>query len=350
MKKKYLYSILALASAGVFIFTYFNSNKELSQGETIAQEDKQYVAAPSVAEDQIYVTPYWVHSVLSGNQDESFDFAIFECSQDELEKADSYLDNHIEGAYHLDLNLLEDSETGLVRSPEEIAEVFASYGITKYTTIIFYSSLKDELYDDRAATIALWAGVTNVKCLDGGIDSYITAGFPVETFINIPEPTETYFGLEIPGRPDVFSSQELVLSRLENDYYKIVSVRSYEEFNGSISGNKKIKTKGEIDGAVWGREVCSEYYQNLDDTTIELTELNRMLIPYDVSTDDNHLTFYCIDGYKASVPYLIAYQAGATDISIYDGGWKEWTSASDNPIQIGEPLSIDLIHTTVSGN
>lgn len=349
MKKKYLYAILAATTASVLMFALLNSKKELAQGETIEPKDKQYVTAPSVPTEQIYVTPYWVHSVISTNQDESLDFAIFECSLDTLEKADSYLENHIEGAYHLDMNLLEDSETGLVRSTEEIAEVFASFGITKHTTVIFYSALSSDLYDDRAATIALWAGITNVKCLDGGINNYMGAGFPVETFINTPIATDTYFGLEMPGRPEVFSSQETVLSRLNNNDYRLVSVRSYDEFNGSTSGNRKIKTKGEIEGAVWGREVCTEYYQNLDSTTIDLTELNRILIPYEVSTDDNHLTFYCIDGYKASVPYLVAYQGGATDISIYDGGWKEWTSTSDNPIQIGEPLSTDIVHTTVSG-
>lgn len=349
MNKKHYLTTIGLAVIGVLVFTYLNSNKELSNGETIAQEDKQYVAAPSVDVGQVYVTPYWVHSVLSSNQDESLDFVIIECTSGELEKADSYITNHIEGAYHLDMNLLEDSETGLVRSPEEIALVFADYGITKHTTVIFYSSDNSDLFDDRAATIALWAGVTNVKCLDGGIDSYIDSGFPVETFINTPEATDTYFGLEIPGRPDVFSTQDQVLLNLSNDFYKLVSVRSYDEFNGRTSGDRKIKVVGEIEGAVWGREVCAEYYQNLDNTTIDLTELNRILIPYEVSSDDNHLTFYCTDGYKASVPYLVAYQGGAENISIYDGGWKEWVIVGDNPIQIGEPLSVDITHTTVSG-
>lgn len=349
MKKKYILGAISLVLIGTLLFAFTQEPEELQQGEPISEEERSYVSAPSIPIEQIYVSPYWLHSVLSSNQEESTDFVVIECSPDAITDTDSYITGHIEGAFHLDMSLLEDPDTGLIRSAQEIGSVFSSYGITKHTTVIFYSELNTDRYDDRAATIALWAGITNVKCLDGGIADYTSSGFPTETYINTPEPTDTYFGVEIPGRPEVFISRDEVLANIEDEHYQLVSIRSYDEFNGTSSGDRKVKIKGEIEGAVWGRDVEGGYYQNLDGTTIDLTELNRILIPYDVSTDDNHLSFYGLDSYSASVPYLIAYQNNAADISIFDGGWKEWITHPENPIQIGEPLSIDIVHTTVSG-
>lgn len=350
MNKKSIY--IGLGSiALLFTAAYLYSNQGgdiLSQGSPISEEDRTYVAAPSIPTEHIYASPYWVHSVLSQNQEESSDYVIIECTDTSIEDSDSYLSSHIEGAYHLDINTLEDPSTGNVLAPELVSEIFSSYGITKHTTVIFYSPYNSDIFDERAATIALWLGVTNVKCLDGGINAYSKAGFPTESLVNTPVATETYFGLEVPGRPEIFSTQEDVLSQLDDEFYRMVSVRTYDEFRGVTSGSSRTKLRGEIEGAVWGRDTTDGTYSELDGTSIDLVELNRILIPYDTSTDDNHLTFYCIDGDKASRPFLIAYQGGATNISIYDGGWSEWVTNKENPVQVGEPLSIDIIHTTVS--
>ena len=40
---------------------------------------------------------------------------------------------------------------------------------------------------------------------------------------------------------------------------------------------------------------------------------------------DNELSFYCGTGWRATIPFLIAYQDGKEDISLFDGGWWQWT-------------------------
>ena len=65
-------------------------------------------------------------------------------------------------------------------------------------------------------------------------------------------------------------------------------------------------------------------------------------------TMDNHLAFYCGTGWRACVPFLICYQEGMDNISVYDGGWYEWQMYGDNPVQVGDPASDNCQHTTVS--
>jgi len=47
--------------------------------------------------------------------------------------------------------------------------------------------------------------------------------------------------------------------------------------------------------------------------------------------------FYCGTGWRASEAFLYACWLGWKNISIYDGGWLEWSAQADNPIEVGEP-------------
>ena len=46
----------------------------------------------------------------------------------------------------------------------------------------------------------LWAGVENVKCLDGGCDPWLKSGYETEKTVNTPQPSDREFGVQdIPG-------------------------------------------------------------------------------------------------------------------------------------------------------
>ena len=47
-----------------------------------------------------------------------------------------------------------------------------------------------------------------------------------------------------------------------------------------------------------------------------------------------HTIFYCGTGWRASYAWLCAYLAGWDNISVYDGGWLEWSSDPENPVVI----------------
>lgn len=134
-----------------------------------------------------------------------------------------------------------------------------------------------------------------------------------------------------------------------NSNFKLVSVRSRDEFEGKTSGYKDINKAGEPRGAVWGKLGKNAYsiddYVNNDGTFITLSEAKKM---WEGSgfTLDNELSFYCGTGWGAAIPWLILYENGIK-ASVYDGGWNEWQMHPELPVQVGDPLSGEVEFTTV---
>lgn len=87
-----------------------------------------------------------------------------------------------------------------------------------------------QLAATRAALILHYAGVRDVRVLDGGYDQWVLAGNPVETAIRHPQPVST-FGAEIPQRPDFIVDIAEVKSILAAEDAVLVSVRSRREQN-----------------------------------------------------------------------------------------------------------------------
>jgi thiosulfate/3-mercaptopyruvate sulfurtransferase len=54
-------------------------------------------------------------------------------------------------------------------------------------------------------------------------------------------------------------------------------------------------------------------------------------------TPDTRVIFYCGTGWRASQAFFCAYLMGWTDISVYDGGWLEWSLDESNPVERGVP-------------
>ena len=51
----------------------------------------------------------------------------------------------------------------------------------------------------------------------------------------------------------------------------------------------------------------------------------------------HEVSFYCGTGWRASEALFAAYLMGFEKISVYDGGWHEWSANPTNPIATGEP-------------
>jgi thiosulfate/3-mercaptopyruvate sulfurtransferase len=51
---------------------------------------------------------------------------------------------------------------------------------------------------------------------------------------------------------------------------------------------------------------------------------------------DQQVSFYCGTGWRASETFMYARAMGWKNVSVYDGGWYEWSSDPKNPVQRGE--------------
>ena len=193
----------------------------------------------------------------------------------------------------------------------------------------------------RAAAILMYAGVEDVRLLDGGYDWWVTAGYPLETELRQPAPVSS-FGTQIPARPDyIIDIEDAKAILADPPGAALVSVRTWKEHTGKVSGYNYIDPRGRIAGDVWGNCGSDAYhmqhYRNIDNTMRPYPEIIANWQEAGI-TPDKWVAFYCGTGWRASETWFYAYLMGWERIAVYDGGWYEWSKDPvNNPIEIGEP-------------
>nr|MBC8523882.1 thiosulfate sulfurtransferase [Chlorobium phaeobacteroides] len=97
---------------------------------------------------------------------------------------------------------------------------------------------------------------------------------------------------------------------------------------------------GRIPGAVFADCGSDAYhmqnYRNLDHTTREYHE-TAAIWKHSGIVPEKHLAFYCGTGWRGSEAWFNALVMGWPNVSVYDGGWFEWSNDPDNPYETGEP-------------
>lgn len=322
-----------------------NKGQETGEDDVIDNDEEK---VEPVDVKKVFVTPQWVKSVIDGKQEESDDYVILEASWGTAEDSPDYNDGHIPGAIHVDTASIEDEPYWNLKTPEVVEEGLLELGITKDTVVILYGS--DVSGTARVAYAYLWAGVENVKILDGSLSAWTDADYELETASNEGTPVSE-FGTRVPAHPEFWTSIEEAEERLNTDSnFKLVSIRSYEEFIGETSGYSYIDKAAEPKGAVWGKAGSNAYsmedYTHEDGSYITMEEMETLWEDLDFTTD-NDLAFYCGTGWRAALPFLIMYENGYTNMSLYDGGWYQWQMDDDLPVQIGDPTTDDVEYTTV---
>ncbi|OIJ20882.1 hypothetical protein BKP45_07885 [Anaerobacillus alkalidiazotrophicus] len=293
----------------------------------------------SLANYEKLVYPTWVNELIKGNRPNTFDnydYKIFEVAWG---APVDYNEGHIPGAYYLDTNEIEEEPLWNRKSDQDIEQMLLDYGITYDTTVILYG--RDNMAAMRAASIMLYAGVEDVRILDGGYFAWEKAGFEIETESNVPTSVAN-FGVEVPARLDFIIDTEEAKECLIDENGRLVSIRSWEEHIGETSGYSYINPKGRIEGSVWGYAGTDAYnmedYRNFDQTMRNYHELASNWADLGI-TEENQVSFYCGTGWRASEAFFAAYLMGWENISVYDGGWFEWSLDESNPIEVGEPTN-----------
>ena len=314
--------------------------------EAPAETEAPAAVVEPVDTTKVYVSADWVKSVIDGGQPESADYVILECAWGEVEYDPAYVEAHIPGAVHLNTDYIEEEVYWNIRTAEEVEAVCAKYGITKDTCVIVYSDSPVNSADDRVAFTMLWLGVENVKALDGGMEAWTKAGYETEAGDIAPTATDKAFGVATPAHPEYILNYEQVLDKVENDAnFRLVSIRSWAEHTGETSGYSYIPKAGEPKGAIWGHDTDDGSYNNEDGTVVDVDVLAGFLAESGASMD-NELSFYCGTGWRATMPFLLAYEEGYRNISLYDGGWFVWQMNDELPVQVGDPAG-EVVYTTV---
>lgn len=337
-----------------------NGNKVFYNKNTNSVE----TTAASVSEKQVFVSPEWLKSAMAGLQKGYEDVFVSEVAWGDTAGDKAYNTAHIPGAYHINSDAVEyddcdpwpygdgKDDFGLydekdvtpennfnIRSAEQLGVFLKRNGITKDTKVVLYGKKASDSSVTRVAFAMLYAGVKDVKVVDGGMEAWQKAGYETEKKVNEQTPggSDYSFGTTIPAHPEYIMSAEDVKDNLKNDAnFRLVSIRSTEEFEGEKSGYGYINYAGEPLGAVWGHNTDDGSYVE-NGKVVGIDKVKSILAESDSSLD-NELSFYCGTGWRATIPFLICYQNGVKDISLYDGGWWIWQlnwqkDAEEWPIQ-----------------
>jgi molybdopterin synthase sulfurtransferase len=296
----------------------------------------------------------WLRQILDGERPESSPDGGVLLFHVNFGVPEEYAEAHIPGALYLDTNVLEDPVDWNRRSPEVLDAALRGLGITADTTVVVYGRDTEgdanekwpgrragQIAATRALMILTYAGVKDVRLLDGGYDWWVRAGNPVETVIREPSPVAD-FGAVIPVRPDVIVDIDEAKQILaDTDGAALVSVRTWREHIGAVSGYNYIGPAGRIQGDVWGNCGSDAYhmqhYRNVDNTMRAYPEITANWAEAGIVAE-KWVAYYCGTGWRASETWFYAYLQDWQRVAVYDGGWFEWSADPvNNPIEVGEP-------------
>jgi len=296
----------------------------------------------------------WLAQLLTGGDPHHFTGQRHVLAHASFDNRDDYAQGHIPGAISLDTLFLEEPEHWNRRNPDELEQALLERGITHDTTVVIYGrngnpSMEMEspgrfaghIAAMRAALLLLYAGVEDVRVLDGGLAAWLFAGHSLTTQGTEPTPAND-FGRSIPARPELIVDIEEARELLTDPQGELVSMRSWEEYIGEVSGYHYVGPKGRIPGAIFGNCGSDAYhmenYRNHDDTMRCYKDIAARWQEVGV-TPDKRIAFYCGTGWRASESFFYAYLMGWERIAIYDGGWYEWSLDAGNPTETGIPAN-----------
>lgn len=236
---------------------------------------------------------------------------------------ESYLAGHLPGAIYIDLATELADAGGRERGrgsnplpdPARLQADLRGKGVGRDSTVV--------VYDDgngapaaRAWWTLTWAGLPDVRILDGGLAAWKAAGHPLES------------GEVEPRRPgDVvidagkLPSIDIVAAGSFADRGILVDVRPAATFGGQGTGH--------IPGA---RNFPADRLLGPDGRLAGAPELAERLREAAIDTT-RPLAAYCGGGVAASLFTLALAEIG-TEVALYPGSWSEWTADTARPIEL----------------
>ena len=292
------------------------------------------------------VYPAWVKAVIDYHKEDStspappeypYDrnhkYLIFETQWGSFEDMaqgwadDSYLIGHIPGAIHSNSDIYENGYPRWFLLPDaELHAAMGNMGITADTTVIVYSN--DPSFGARLWWILKYAGLNDVRLLNGGYAQWIANGFAGETDINYPSPA-VFSGST---RPEYLATTDYVFANYTNtDTTVIADNRSWEEHIGEKSGYGYLAAMGRIPNAVWVQD--SPEYDDPDFTLRNTSEVMALWNSAGIystanpSLFDKEVIFHCGGGYRSSLTFFFAHMMGYDNVRNYSDGWAGWSTA-----------------------
>jgi thiosulfate/3-mercaptopyruvate sulfurtransferase len=241
-----------------------------------------------------------------------------------------YQAGHLPGAVYVDLDeeLAAPPGPAVGRHPlpagSDLQAAARSWGLHQGESVVVYDD-NANLSAARAWWLLRWAGVGDVRLLDGGLAAWRSAGQPVVTGEEPAAPagdvTLTAGRLPSVG-PDgvaaLIAGGALVLDARAGERYR-GEVRSVDPKPGHIPGAVSAPTTENLrpDGTFRSAEELAERFEALG------------------AKPGRAVGVYCGSGVTAAHELAALAIAGVDDVVLYPGSWSQWASLSDRPVATG---------------
>jgi len=243
--------------------------------------------------------------------------------------AELYASGHLPGAVSVDLDRdlaapVGDGRRGRHPLPEPgaLQEALRRWGIDEESSVVAYDDA-DGSSAARAWWLLRWAGLRDVRVLDGGIAAWTAAGLPLTTNMPAPEPTNVVVRpgampvLDATGVAELVARGGVLLdARVEPRYRG--EVEPVDPVAGHIPGARSAPTSGNVDAS--GRFLSPK-------------QLRERFAGLGVEPGQA-VAAYCGSGVAAAQEVLALHLAGVP-AALYAGSWSEWVADPSRPIETG---------------
>lgn len=234
---------------------------------------------------------------------------------------------HVPGAVYVDLDreLADHAARGEGRHPLPTEAAFTramrAWGLHDGDTVVVMDDSGDQSAA-RAWWLLRYAGMADVRLLDGALAAWITAGHPLETGETVPEPGDAtaHFGTMPVIDADAaaaFPGHGVLLDARAAERYR-GEVEPVDPRAGHIPGARSAPTAGNLDDA--GRFLPAE-------------ALRERFAALGVRSGEP-VAAYCGSGVNAAHEVAALALAGI-DAALYPGSWSQWSNQPGRPVATG---------------
>ncbi len=241
-----------------------------------------------------------------------------------------HLDAHLPGAVYVDLDT-ELAAPGTVadgRHPlpaiEDLQAAARRWGVRNGWPVVVYDDNAGQSAA-RAWWLLRWAGLTDVRILDGGLRAWTAAGGAVESGASTPEPGEVVLTA---GHLPVLDADE---AAAWPDNGVLVDARAAERYRGEVEPVDA--QAGHVPGAI-----SLPTAENVDPlgTFLSAAALRSRFAAAGIGGDGGpeRVGVYCGSGVTAAHE-VAALQIAGIDAALYAGSWSQWSGDPARPVATG---------------
>ena len=233
-----------------------------------------------------------------------------------------YEAGHIPNAVFVDwqVDIVEPgSPSNDVASPERFAALMGELGISNDTRVVIYDNAAS-MFACRLRWCLRYYGHEDVFILDGGWEKWRAENRPISSEIPIVEKANFVPRLNA----GLKATAADILARLDSGAMQLIDARSPAEYAGTAS---RARHGGHIPSAI---SMPRKQMVADDMTVLSPDALRACFAENGVALDAPDTVIYCNSGVSASFGMLALELAGARNLRLYDGSWKEW---GNNPMR-----------------